>query len=104
MKRKKRNFKKLFLRKFGLVLAMSFISFGVSYPKVESKAQQPKIFVNMDRETYIVKEGDSVELIASKYAKGRKLSNVVAEIQYLNNVNEIIYPNQKLIIPIERKN
>lgn len=51
--------------------------------------------------TYTVKEGDNLSIIAIKYKrKFENINNVIARIQYANNVNEIIQPGQKLIIPI----
>lgn len=51
---------------------------------------------------YIVKKGDSVSSIAENFKPEYfKTSNFVVRIQVKNNVNECIYPGQKLIIPVE---
>lgn len=59
---------------------------------------------NKDYVEYIVKEGDSISSIAQKLKPDHfKTSNFVVKIQVKNNVDELIYPGQKLLIPIHRK-
>lgn len=50
-------------------------------------------------EKYIVQEGDCISQIASKIKGTRKTENVINEIQFINNVNDVIYPGQTLLIP-----
>lgn len=48
---------------------------------------------------YIVKKGDTIWSIAKKH-KGEyeDINNVVNHIKYVNNIEQCIYPGQKLII------
>lgn len=51
---------------------------------------------------YLVKDGDNIWEIASDHKEPyEKTSNVVARIQLANNVDECIYPGQRLLIPIK---
>ena len=58
---------------------------------------------NADRKiVYIVQNGDTVYSIANKYKdQYEKVENKVAKIQIDNNVTEVIYPGQKLIVTKE---
>ena len=51
---------------------------------------------------YTIQEGDCMWTIADKYKpEGKTTKNFLAQIQFLNNVNETIYPGQELSIPKE---
>lgn len=51
---------------------------------------------------YLVKDGDNIWEVASDYKEPyEKTNNVVARIQLANNVDECIYPGQRLLIPIK---
>jgi LysM repeat protein len=76
-------------------LALALSTFIISRTYV--KCVQP----NENKEwVYVVKEGDCLSIIAEKYVQRfEKIENVVAEIKFRNNVNEVIYPGQVLYVP-----
>lgn len=100
----KRRIRRTYQRELRRVVTLSILTIGVAVFTLNllfHLKSEPVSEPQYDTATYIVSEGDCIETIAQKYKGDRKLKNVVTEIQYLNGVNEIIYPGQELLVPIQ---
>ncbi|BAO05038.1 MULTISPECIES: LysM peptidoglycan-binding domain-containing protein [Clostridium] len=55
---------------------------------------------NIEYKEYKVKNGDSIEGIAKKYATNTMpVKKIKIKIQIKNNINEVIYPGDILLVP-----
>jgi cell division protein YceG involved in septum cleavage len=51
--------------------------------------------------SYTVKSGDTIYNIAKDHKpEGKKLNNYIVEIQVKNNINEVIKPGDRILIPV----
>ncbi len=51
---------------------------------------------------YTVKAGDTISSIAENYKpKDEKTNSFIIKIQLLNNKDEVVYPGDQLLIPVE---
>lgn len=102
-------YKLMFRRRLRLILGAMFFAFlAISAAKnmheADSINNRAKI-VNKQvlgdkKETYIVKKGDCLSIIASKYVESYEILDMVEMIKYANNiVGDGISPGQVLQIP-----
>ncbi|MDT8718288.1 LysM peptidoglycan-binding domain-containing protein [Clostridium sp. 19966] len=84
-------------RKIKIVLVLLFIV--VSYTTFSKNTTSKKVYSIKQSKIYTVKKGDTLSEIAQKYKGNEKLTNMINEIKYLNNINDEIYPGEELEIP-----
>lgn len=85
--------------KYKIIIVAAAIIAIVSF---KQNSNETKLYSNVKSSNYIeytVEPGDCLSTIASKYKGHSKLQNVINEIEYINNINEVIEPGQKLLIP-----
>ncbi|RHW59703.1 LysM peptidoglycan-binding domain-containing protein [Clostridium botulinum] len=55
---------------------------------------------NIEYKEYKVKNGDSIEGIAKKYATNTmSIKKIITKIQIKNNIEEVVYPGDILLVP-----
>ncbi|KEI95078.1 peptidoglycan-binding protein LysM [Clostridium botulinum] len=55
---------------------------------------------NIEYKEYKVKNGDSIEGIAKKYATNTMpVKKIITKIQIKNNIKEVVYPGDILLVP-----
>ncbi|ACA57402.1 LysM peptidoglycan-binding domain-containing protein [Clostridium botulinum] len=90
--------KKTFKKQIAILLTILTISL-LGTIKIENK----KLLSNnnsMEYKEYKVKQGDSIERIAKKYATDTiSVKKMKTKIQIKNNIGEVIYPGDILLVP-----
>ncbi|APF25200.1 LysM peptidoglycan-binding domain-containing protein [Clostridium sporogenes] len=91
--------KKTFKKQIAILLTILIISLLATI-KIENKKLLGRYNNNIEYKEYKVENGDSIEGIAKKYATNTMpVKKIKIKIQIKNNVNELIYPGDILLVP-----
>lgn len=82
---------------YTLVMVMIGLLNTIVFAKDNNKHQNTKYT------TYVVKKGDCLSVIADRVKGDKRLENVIAEIQYQNNIDKEITAGRTIIIPVYNK-